>query len=190
MKRRTSIACFCRGFLPLAFACGATLAAAEEPLKLAPTRDELHDEVRESRAPRCENASVVVRRCIATRPAEAKPGDRFERSRQRARAAFERRDRAALDHALKGDAIDSSSNGLAQKLAPVVVTGERPEAPLSIEETLQRALQPPPANSPTTTIWRNDGGRTECVARCVGPACCVTVSPQPNAARDVFSIGR
>lgn len=190
MTRRPSIARLCRGFLALAIACGASLAAAQEPLKLAPTRDELHDEVRESRAPRCENASVVVRRCIATQPAEAKLGDRFERSRQRARAAFKRRDRAALDQALKGGDTESASNEGAQRLAPVVVTGERPEAPLTIEETLQRALQPPPANSPTTTIWSNDGGRTECIARCVGPACCVTVSPQPNAARDVFSIGR
>ena len=188
MKRRLSSAHACRLFAALAIACGTALAVAQ-PLKLAPTPDEVQDEVRESRAPRCENASVVVRRCIASQPDQAKPGDRFEKSRQRAKAAFDRRDRAAREHARDGADNDVSSSG-AQRLAPVVVTGERPEAPLSIEETLRRALQPAQPAGATTTFWRPDGGRTECVARCVGPACCVTVSPQPNSARDVFSIGR
>ena len=188
MRRRLSGACVRGRFTALAIGCCASLAAAQEPLKLAPTSDEVRDEVRESRAPRCENASVIVRRCIASQPDQAKSGDRFEQSRQRAKAAFDRRDRAA--RGARGDDSDASSSGSAQRLAPVVVTGERPEAPLSIEETLQRALQPTLPTGPTNTIWRNDGGRTECVARCVGPACCVTFSPQPNSARDVFSIGR
>lgn len=190
MKRRLSSARACRRFVALAIACYASLAAAQQPLNLAPTRDELIDEVRESRAPRCENASVVVRRCLASRSEQAKPGDRFEQSRQRAKAAFDRRDRAAREQARDGGDTGASASGGAQRLAPIVVTGERPEAPLSIEETLQRALQPTLPSGATTTIWRNDGGRTECVARCVGPACCVTVSPQPNPAREAFSIGR
>ena len=189
MKRLLPGTRACRRFAAFAIACCASLAAAQQPLKLVPTPDEVQDEVRESRAPHCENASVVVLRCLATQPDQAKPADRFERSRQRAKAAFDRRDRAAREGARNVRDTGLSSGG-AERLAPVVVTGERPEAPLSIEETLQRALQPTLPASATTTIWRNDGGRTECITRCVGPACCVTVSPQPNSARDVFSIGR
>ena len=167
----------------------ASAGSAQDALTSPITPDALRDDLDK----RCANASVVVLRCIAPRPVELSNGDDgLERSRQRAKAAFDRRDRRATEEARGGDAIATLIDGRAQRLAPVIVTGQAPYAPApTVEQILEHALRPPPLpTTATVTYWNNDGGRTECIARCVGPMCCMTVSPQPNAARDAFAIGR
>ncbi len=143
----------------------------------------------------CEGVSVVVRRCVAQPDANRadKSDDSLTRSRARTKAAFDRRDRRARQDALEGNAAtnDRASDARAQRLAPVTVTGNAAEPPPSIEQILQRALNPQ-AISPngTVTSYAPDGARVECIARCVGPMCCLTLRNRPDPARESNSIGR
>ena len=82
---------------------------------------------------------------------------------------------------------------VSQRLETVNVTGDADTAP-SVEGVLQRALNPPPDGVPgpngTVSHYGLDGARTDCIAKCVGPMCCVTVRSLPNPARDSNGIGR
>lgn len=155
--------------------------------------------IEQSAQDHCEGVSVVVQRCVT--PPEEKSGrkadDPLTRSRVRAKAAFDLHDRRARQEAL--DAGDGAAgadpgapaHGKAEQLAPVIVTGRAVEPHATIEEILQRALAPPVVSpNGTVTTYGVDGARTECIARCVGPMCCVTLRPRPDPARDSNSIGR
>lgn len=178
-----------RCLIALAIVCLASTGSAQDPLTFPMTHEGLRDDLDK----RCENASVIVLRCIAPRQADrSDSGDALEQSRQRTKAAFDRRDRRSADQPRDGgDAIEALIDGRVQRLAPVIVTGQTPYVPApTVEQILDRALRPPPPSAATVMVWNNDGGRTECIARCVGPMCCTTVSAQSNPARDAFAIGR
>lgn len=183
-----------RGIALFVLSCAAHSAHAQaDPLNTTPSRQAIDEAARA----RCEGVSVVVRQCLAQpEPGNAdKSDDPLTRSRARAKAAFDRRDRRTQQDAQGGndDAVnDAASAGKAQRLAPVVVTGSATELPLTIEEILQRALNPQQVVSPngTVTTYGVDGTRTECIARCIGPMCCATVRARPDPARESNSIGR
>ena len=176
-----------------------TLGAAHaqsRPVDTTASRQALEDASRD----RCDGVSVVVRRCVAqpdTRHSD-KADDSLTRSRARAKAAFDRRDRRTRQDALDGieetsgnAAGGTASRGGAQRLAPVVVTGNAAEPGASVEEILQRALNPQVVSqSGTVTTYGPDGARNECIARCVGPMCCLTLRNRPDPARESSSIGR
>ncbi len=172
----------------------ATAAHAQSAtLNTTPSRQAIDEAARAN----CEGVSVVVRQCVAQPDASKsdKNDDRLTRSRARAKAAFDRRDRRTRQDAQGGndDAVNGAAEaGRAQRLAPVVVTGSATELPLTIEEILQRALNPQQVVSPngTVTTYGADGTRTECIARCIGPMCCATVRARPDPARESNSIGR
>ena len=173
--------------------CAAHAAHAQSgPLNTTPSRLAIDEATRAG----CEGVSVVARQCLAQpEPGRSdKTDDPLTRSRARAKAAFDRRDRRTRQDAQGGsdDAVDGASAGKAQRLAPVVVTGSATELPLTIEEILQRALNPQQVVSPngTVTTYGADGTRTECIARCIGPMCCATVRARPDPARQSNSIGR
>ena len=176
--------------------CGLLLSSAalaqSDPVQTTPSRREIAEALREG----CDRVSVVVRRC-AEQPVTSNPDktdDPLTRSRARAKAAFDRRDRGARQDALEGntDATgDAVSGGNAQRLAPVIVTGSAAELPPSVEEILQRALNPQVISpNGTVTTYGLDGTRTECIARCVGPMCCLTLRNRSDPARESNSIGR
>ena len=176
-----------------AFAHGDGWAQA---LDVTPSRRSLDDAAKDN----CEGVSVVVQRCgqkVQAAPPVAPPGgdDALARSRAAAKAAFDRRDRRARDEALsdtapEGDAPGGEA-GDAQRLGRVTVTGQAPEQPLSPEQNLQRSLAPKaPAVGPTVVHYGPNGTRTECIEKCVGPACCIELRSIPNPARDLNMIGR
>ena len=144
----------------------------------------------------CDGVSVVVQRCSA--PVDDGPNkadDALTRSRAAAKAAFDRRDRRARDDAMKGEPPPSDAPvGNAQRLGTVTVTGKGDEPAPSVEDVLQRALNPGadgvPGPNGTVSRYAPDGTRYDCIAKCVGPMCCATVRSLPNPARDSNSIGR
>lgn len=164
-------------------------AASAQSVDPTPSRATLEEASRDD----CEGVSVVVRRCAKPPPATKATGreDALTRSRAAAKASFDRRARRARDEALAGGARTGSSDGAAERLAPVTVTGRADDTPPSVEEVLQRALAPVEA-SPTGTVMRYgpDGTRSECISGCRGPMCCLTTRERPNPARESNSIGR
>ncbi len=172
--------------------------AQSDPVNTTASRRTIEEATRES----CEGVSVVVRRCVAQPETgnSDRADDPLTRSRARAKAAFDRRDRRARQAALgsNDDAANdddstggTGAGGKAQRLAPVIVTGEAPEQPLTIEEIFQRALNPQVVSpSGTVTTYGADGTRVECIARCVGPMCCLTLRARPDPAHESNSIGR
>lgn len=184
---RVAIIAFATG---LVAAFGAAIAQA--PVNTTPSRQTIEDAAQTG----CDGASVVVRRCAEAppEPAKKKPDDALTKSRAATKAAFDRRDRLARDAALQGTPVPASTPvGNAERLGPVTVTGRAIDDPPSIEEVLQRALNPPSIEvSPngTVTHYGIDGSRRECIAKCVGPACCMTIRSLPNPARESNSIGR
>ena len=170
-----------------------TSAVAQGVVTTMPSRQVL-DEASQGT---CDGVSVIVQRC-ASKPADAAAPDSkaapdpLVRSRAATKAAFDRRDSRARDAALKGGAVPSNTPvGDAQRLGGVTVTGRQADPPPSVEEVLQRALAPTPT-SPDGTVshYGADGVRYDCIAKCIGPACCATVRSMPNPARDSISIGR
>ena len=177
------------GRVAIAIACvGSGAAFAQAPVNTTPSRQILEDAARSG----CDGASVVVRRCVDPTVDPAKTvDDPLAKSRAAAKAAFDRRDRQARDAALRGD--PPAASGGAERLETVTVTGRASESAPSVEDVLQRALNPPAAVvSPagTVTQYGIDGARTECIAKCYGPMCCTTVRALPNPARDSNAIGR
>lgn len=199
-----------RGTIAIACALVASFAFAQSkpaPLKLEPSREVIERSANEG----CSDSSVVVQRCPPKSPATSNavrgsnapsaPASRDElaRSRDRTKAAFDRRDRRARQDALEnkpppvtGASADSSGPG-AQELQRVTVTGSSTaEPPPTVEEVLQKALSPeqtvlPNGNSMT---YGPNGDRTECQANCVGPMCCKVMRARPDPARESNSIGR
>ena len=176
------------GCVLAALAMFATLpvAAVAQTVDPTPSRATLVEAARES----CDGVSVVVQRCAA-RPAKSSD-DALVKSRAATKAAFERRDNAARAAALQGvNQPLGSPAERPERLAPVTVTGRGADHPDSIEQVLQRALAPPvvPPDG-TVSHYGPDGLRYDCIAKCVGPACCATVRSLPNPARDSNSIGR
>ncbi len=160
-----------------------------------PTRETIEDAARDS----CDGVSVIVRRCAEAAPAAtraAEPDDSLTRSRARARAAFDRRDRQQRQDALDAanapkTSASAPSAANTQKLAPVVVTGNAVQEPPTVEEILQKALSPPQVSpNGTVTSYAPDGARIECIAKCIGPMCCVTLRALPDPAHQSNSIGR
>ena len=168
-------------------------ASAQSDVNTKPTRETLEEAARVS----CDGVSVVVQRCAGKADDAAKPSaDPLTRSRATTKAAFDRRDSRGRAAALKGETPDANTPvGDAQRLGGVTVTGKSAEAPLSIEQVLQRALNPNTegvlsADGKTISRYGLDGARYDCVAKCVGPACCKEIRALPNPARESNSIGR
>ena len=173
----------------------SAMAQTQPPVNTTPSRQTLDEASRAS----CEGVSEVVTRCTTQPDApatKANPNDPLTKSREKAKAAFDRRDTRGRAAALDGkDAPASSPVGDAQRLGGVTVTGKPAADPLSVEQVLQRALNPnaegvPSADGKTVSHYGLNGARYDCVAKCVGPACCVEVRALPNPARDSNSIGR
>lgn len=169
-------------------------AVAQTAVNTTPSRETLDEASRAS----CDGVSVVVQRCAAQPDDATKkaPPDALTKSRANAKAAFDRRDSRARAAALKGETpAPTTAAGDAQRLGGVSVTGKADDPSLSIEQVLQRALNP---NSEGTlspdgkTISRYglNGSRYDCIAKCVGPACCTEIRAMPNPARESNSIGR
>ena len=142
----------------------------------------------------CENVSSVVQRCAqnAAPTPPAKKGDDLTRSRAATKAAFDRRDKQGQTNAQKGAPPSSNTPvGDAQQLGGVTVTGKQEAPKKTVEQTLQDALEQPTV-SPNGTVskYAPNGTRYDCIAKCVGPACCVEVRQLPNPARESNSIGR
>jgi hypothetical protein len=152
----------------------------------------------EAAGPSCEGVSLVVQRCAPKAEGTAKKpvDDASSRSRAATKAAFDRRDKRASDAALKGESVPANTpTGDAQRLGGVTVTGKGDDKGPSVEEVLQRALNPNSEGvlSPdgkTITRYAPDGTSYDCVAKCVGPMCCITRRTLPNPAHDSNSIGR
>lgn len=165
-------------------------AAAQAGVNTAPSRQTLEEAARDG----CDGVSVVVARCAGkTDDVPAGQGnDPLTRSRAAAKAAFDRRERAARGAALDGSRATTS--GDAERLGPVTVTGRTTEDQ-GVEQVLQRALNPNTEGTLSPdgkTISHSglNGSRFDCVAKCVGPMCCVEVRAMPNPARESNSIGR
>jgi len=144
----------------------------------------------------CDPNSVVVRNCPApaVNVAPKKADDALTKSRERAKAAFDRRDRRGQDDAGAGKGpVTTDAKTDAQRLAPVTVTGTASDAPPPTPEAvMQKALNPDQTvleNGNTVTYGPN-GERRECQAGCVGPACCKVLRAMPNPAQQSNSIGR
>lgn len=180
----------------LLFACGA--ADAQQPINTEPSRQTLEEASRDS----CDGVSEVVKRCAnRSRDANRPATDALSRSRAATKAAFDRRDRRSRDAALQSTQADVSAPpvgstndaplGVGRRLDAVTVTGTVDAAP-SIEEVLQRALNPAAGGVPgpngTTSTYAPDGMRYDCISKCVGPACCATVRSLPNPSRDANGI--
>ena len=181
-----------RGLALCALLAVSAAHAQSGPVNFTPSRQAIEEATQDS----CDGVSVVVRRCVAQpdRSKSDKSDDPLTRSRARAKAAFDRSDRRARQDALEGNndaTAGPASVGKAQRLAPVIVTGNAAELPPSIEEILQRALNPQVVSpNGTVTTYAPDGTRIECIARCVGPMCCLTLRNRPDPARESNSIGR
>lgn len=144
----------------------------------------------------CDPNSVVVTNCPppAVDVAPKKANDELTKSNERAKAAFDRRDRAGRKNAADGKPPEKTdANSDAQRLAPVTVTGNAANAPPPTPEAvIQKALNPDQgtlANGNSVT-YGPDGQRTECQAGCVGPMCCKTERARPDPAKLSNSIGR
>ena len=170
-----------------------TGAVAQSNVNTTPSRQALEEASQDN----CDGVSVIVQRCAA-KPTDGaattskSTTDPLTRSRATAKSAFDRRDSRARAAAMKGGAVPANTPvGGAERLGGVTVTGRSLEAPPSVEEVLQRALAPtPPSPDGTVSHYGVDGVRYDCIAKCVGPACCATVRSMPNPARDSISIGR
>ena len=169
----------------------AGLACAQAGVNTTPSRATLEEAAQNG----CDGVSVVVARCAGKTDAAppAKSGDPLTRSRAAAKAAFDRRAREGRAAALDGSRAPAS--GDAQRLGPVTVTGKTADDPTDVEGVLQRALNPNSegvlsADGKTISRYGLNGSRFDCVAKCVGPACCIEVRALPNPARDSNSIGR
>lgn len=169
-------------------------AVAQTAVNTTPSRETLDEASRAT----CDGVSIVVQRCAA-KPDDAATKastDALTRSRATTKAAFDRRDSRARAAALKGETPEpTTAAGDAQRLGGVSVTGKADEQSLSIEQVLQRALNPNSEGvlSPdgkTISRYGLNGSRYDCIAKCVGPACCVEVRALPNPARDSNAIGR
>ena len=175
----------------LLVAVGAAFAQAD--VNTTPSRATLDEASRAS----CDGVSVVVQRCAA-QPEDGKtrPADALSKSRATTKAAFDRRDGRGRAAALNGETpAPTTAAGDAQRLGGVSVTGKADEQSLSIEQVLQRALNPNSEGtlSPdgkTVSRYGLNGSRYDCIAKCVGPACCTEIRALPNPARESNSIGR
>ncbi len=169
-------------------------ASAQTRVNTTPTREALDEATRDD----CEGVSVIVVRCAPKpdQPAAKTATDPLTKSRATTKAAFDRRDNRGRAAALGGTpAPASTAVGDANRLGGVTVTGAAGDKDLSIQETLQRALNPNTEGTLSEdgkTISRPglNGSRYDCVAKCVGPACCVEVRAMPNPSRDLNAIGR
>jgi len=168
-------------------------AFAQQAVDTAPSKKTLEDAAAEG----CDGVSSVIRRCAdqaaeaAKRDAAKKSDDALIRSRAAAKAAFDRQDQRGRDDALKGEAPSVSTPvGDAQKLGGVEVTGKSVN-PQSVEEVIQKALNPPSVSNGngTTSRYAPNGSRYDCIEKCVGPACCVEVRSMPDPAHSSNSIG-
>jgi len=175
------------------FAMLTTAAFAQQAVDTTPSKKTIEDAAAEG----CDGVSSVMRRCAdqaaaaAKRDADAKSDDALTRSRAATKAAFDRRDQRARDDALKGEPPPVSTPvGDAQKLGGVEVTGKS-DNPQSVEEVIQKALNPASASNGngTTSRYAPNGSRYDCIEKCVGPACCVEVRSMPDPARNSNSIG-
>ncbi|MEO8936432.1 MAG: hypothetical protein ABI277_17125 [Burkholderiaceae bacterium] len=174
--------------------CGGIGITVAQPVDTTPSRQTVQDAAQQS----CDGVSVVVQRCAAkaddTTPQKA-GDDALAKSRAATKAAFDRRDKRARDAALDGSVVPANTPvGDAQRLGGVTVTGQASDNPLSVEDILQRALNPGTGEVPgpngTVSRFGPDGTRYDCIAKCVGPACCATIRSLPNPARESNSIGR
>ena len=178
------------GAAVVSLAALAGLASAQSRVNTTPSRETLEEAAQNG----CDGVSVVVARCAGNTEAPvSKTGDPLARSRAAAKAAFDRRAREGRATALDGSKAPAS--GDAQRLGPVTVTGRTADDPTDVEGVLQRALNPNSegtlsADGKTISRYGLNGSRFDCVAKCVGPACCVEVRALPNPARDSNSIGR
>ncbi len=174
----------------------AVRAQAPAAVNTTPSRENLEQAARDG----CDNASVVVQRCLpqpnSGAPETRPPADELTRSRERAQAAFDRRARQqqkdALDRKPGNPRPAVEGPGDAQRLAPVTVTGTATENPPPPEEVLQKALNPQTSVLPNgnSVTYGPDGDRTECQAHCVGPMCCKVIRARPNPARLSNAIGQ
>ena len=185
--RRGAVAAACVA----AIALGGRIVAAEPDVTAQATKQAVEEASRSG----CDGVSVVVQRCAppVDAPTKKAPDDALTRSRTATKAAFDRRDRNARDAALQGANVPASTPvGDAQRLGTVTVTGKAADPQPTLEEVLQRALNPGSLVSPDGTVshYAPDGVRYDCIAKCVGPMCCATVRTLPNPARDSNSIGR
>ena len=169
----------------LALATTAAVAQQRAPAAIdtEPSKKVLEDAAAEG----CDGVSTVIRRCAdqakdaAARDAAKRADDSLGQSRVKAKEAFDRRDRQARDDALQGNPPPASAVG-AQRLGGVEVTGKA-DGTTGVEDTIQKALTPPAAQSNgngTTSRYGPNGVRYDCIEKCVGPACCVEVRAIPD----------
>lgn len=197
---------FSRGVAALVVAIAAALAgiayaqSSGRPVDTKLSREALEQATREGCDP---DASVVVQRCLppASNPAGTpngaapKANDPLTKSREKAKAGFDRRDRETQKAILDGKKPDPSTDGGsgAQRLGPVTVTGTADKGdPPKVEEVLEKALNPPVTVLPNgnTVTYGPDGSRLECQARCTGPMCCKRMRAIPSPVDAVNSMGR
>ena len=171
----------------------AGTAHAQAKVDTQPSRKVLEEAAAES----CTGVSVVVSRCApSVVDADAKKAgaakDPLSRSSAKAKAALARREQQAAQDALDGKKPDPDSSSPAARLDPIIVTGSGAELPPTVEEIIQRALNPGQevTSGGTTVRYAPDGARIECIARCTGPLCCKTIKSRPDPARESNSIGR
>ncbi len=182
-----------RGLAVMAIAM-AGLAMAQTGVTKAPSRQSIEDAARDN----CEGVSVIVQRCAPQPDDAAKKktaADPLTKSRAATKAAFDRKDGRSRAAAIAGEKPSSNTPvGDAERLGGVTVTGTADDKP-SVEGVLQKALNPGvdgvlSDDGKTITKSGLNGSRYECVAKCVGPACCTEIRALPNPARDALSIGR
>ena len=173
--------------------CGLAQAQTKVPVDAQPSRKVLEEAAGDA----CTGVSVVVSRCAPSpTDADAKKAndakDPLSRSRAKTKAAFARRDRQAAQDTLDGKKSDPDASSSAARLDPITVTGTSSDLPPTVEEVIQRALNPTQTVTPggTSVTYGPDGARTECIARCTGPLCCKTMKARPDPARESNSIGR
>ena len=176
----------------LVLACVALFAAQGIHAQVNVPQKVIEDAAKEG----CDPNSVVVRNCPApaVNVAPKKADDALTKSRERAKAAFDRRDRRGQDESAAGkESAKTDAKTDAQRLAPVTVTGSALDAPPPTPEAvIQKALNPDQTvleNGNTVTYGPN-GERRECQAGCVGPMCCKVMRAMPDPAKLSNSMGR
>ena len=173
-------------------ACAVLFTSAGVHAQITVPQKVIEDAAKEG----CDPNSVVVKNCLppATNVAPKKSDDALTKSRERTKAAFDRRDRRGQEDAAEGkEPVRTDSASDAQRLAPVTVTGTASAAPAPTPEAvIQRALNPDEVvlSNGNSVKYGPNGERTECQAGCVGPMCCKTVRALPDPARQSNSIGR
>jgi hypothetical protein len=176
---------------PFFLACVAALTMTVAHAQVEVPQKVIEDAAKEG----CDPNSVVVRNCPppAVNVAPKKGNDALTKSRERAKAAFDRRDRAAQQNATDGKAsVKTDAKTDAERLTPVTVTGNASSAPPPTPEAvIQKALNPQEATleNGNSVSYGPNGERTECQAKCVGPACCKVMRPF-DPAKQSNSIGR